>query len=129
METIFYTEFVDMCMVCFRTEFYMPGYGDFFVIAIEPKVNHILIRYFVVLAYSKVHTLRVSAYLDCGFSVLFPQGKTRKDGARPALFLIFVLFYVFFVLFYVFLCCSMYFCVVLFCVLCRFLYCLCVYVY
>ena len=26
------------------------------------------------------------------------QGKTRKDGARPALFLIFVLFYVFFVL-------------------------------
>jgi hypothetical protein len=35
-----------------------------------------------------------------GFSVLSPQfygkfqGKTRKDGARPALFLIFVLFYV-----------------------------------
>ena len=58
---------------------------------------------------------------------------TRKDGARPALFLIFVLFYVFFcvvlcifvlfyvffVLFYVFLCCSMYclFCVVL-CIVC-----------
>ena len=39
---------------------------------------------------------------------VFPcQGKTRKDGARPALFLIFVLFYVFFVS-YVFLCCSMY---------------------
>jgi len=43
-------------------------------------------------------------YPDCGFSVLFPQlqgkcqGKTRKDGARPALFLIFVLFYVLFVL-------------------------------
>jgi fatty acid desaturase len=34
------------------------------------------------------------------------QGITRKDGARPALFLIFVLFYVF-------LCCSMYFCVVI----------------
>ena len=34
--------------------------------------------------------------------------KPRKDGARPALFLIFVLFYVFFVLFYVFVCCSMY---------------------
>jgi len=33
--------------------------------------------------------------------------KPRKDGARPALFLIFVLFYVFFVLFYVFLCCSL----------------------
>jgi len=57
--------------------------------------------------------------------VLFPQlygkcqGKTRKDGARPALFLISVLFYVFFVLFYVFLCCSMYslFCVVL-CIVC-----------
>jgi hypothetical protein len=36
------------------------------------------------------------------------QGKTRKDGARPALFLVVVLFYVFFVLFYVFLCCYMY---------------------
>jgi len=34
---------------------------------------------------------------------------SRKDGARPALFLIFVLFYVFFVLFYIYLCCSMYF--------------------
>jgi hypothetical protein len=33
------------------------------------------------------------------------QGKIRKDGARPALFLIFVLFYVFL--------CSMYFCIVL----------------
>jgi len=48
-----------------------------------------------------------------GFSVLFPQlygkcqGKTRKDGARPALFLVVVLLYVIFVLFYVFLC-SMY---------------------
>ena len=47
--------------------------------------------------------------------MLFPQllgkcqGKTRKDETRPALFLIFVLFYVFFVLFYVFsLCCFMY---------------------
>jgi hypothetical protein len=42
--------------------------------------------------------------------VLFPQlygkcqGKTRKDGARPVLFLVVVLLYVFFVLFYVFLC-------------------------
>ena len=45
--------------------------------------------------------------------------KPRKHGARPALFQIFVLFYVFFVLFYVFLCCSMYclFCVVL-CIVC-----------
>jgi hypothetical protein len=43
--------------------------------------------------------------------------KTRKDGARPTLFLILVLFYVFLGLFYVFL------------VLCRSLYCLCVYVY
>jgi len=45
--------------------------------------------------------------------------KTRKDGARPALLIIFVLFYVFFVLFLVFLCCSMYclFCVVL-CIVC-----------
>ena len=39
-------------------------------------------------------------YPDLGFSVLFPQlhgkcqDKTRKDGARPALFLTFVLFYV-----------------------------------
>jgi len=45
--------------------------------------------------------------------VLFPQlygkcqDKNRKDGARPALFLVVVLFYVFFV-FYVFLCYSMY---------------------
>jgi len=38
------------------------------------------------------------------------QGKTRKDGARSALFLIFVLFYVLFVLY-------------------RSMYCLCVYVY
>jgi hypothetical protein len=46
-------------------------------------------------------------------------GKTRKDGARPALFLVVVLFYLFFVLYYVFLCCSMYclFCVVL-CIVC-----------
>jgi hypothetical protein len=46
------------------------------------------------------------------------QGKTLKDGARPAFFLIFVLFSVFFVLFYEFLCCSMYFicCSVTFCV-------------
>jgi hypothetical protein len=42
------------------------------------------------------------------FTVLFPQllgkcqGDTRKDGARPALFLIFVLLYAFFVLLYVF---------------------------
>jgi len=51
---------------------------------------------------------------------------SRKDGARPAIFLIFVLFYVFFVLFYVFfvlfyvfLCCSTYclFCVVI-CIVC-----------
>jgi len=65
--------------------------------------------------------------------VLFPQlqgkcqGKTHKDGARPVLFLIFVLFYVF-------LCCSMYFCFVLcifvlfyvWFVLCRSLYCVCI---
>jgi len=65
------------------------------------------------------------ANLTEGVSVLFPQlqgkcqGKTRKDGARPALFLIFELFYVFFVLFHVFLCCSMYclFCDVL-CIVC-----------
>jgi hypothetical protein len=55
-------------------------------------------------------------YPDWGFSVLFPQlkgkyqGKTHKDGARQALFLIFVLLYLLFVL-------------------CRSLYCLCVYVY
>ena len=53
------------------------------------------------------HCMFMYDYPDWGFSVLFPQlwgkcqGKTRKDGARPALFL-------FFVLFYVFLCCSMY---------------------
>ena len=46
---------------------------------------------------------------------------THKDGAQPALFLIFVLFYVFFVLFYVFLCCSMY------CLFCVILYIVCVY--
>jgi hypothetical protein len=34
--------------------------------------------------------------------------KPRKDEARPALFLVVVLFHVFFVLFYVFLCCSVY---------------------
>jgi hypothetical protein len=51
--------------------------------------------------------------------VRHPQlAHTRKDGARPALFLV-VLFYVFFVLFYVLLCCYMYclFCVVL-CIVC-----------
>lgn len=62
METIFYTELADMCMVCFCTEFYMPGYGDLFVIAIEPKAKRILIRYFVVLAYTKVHILKRDAY-------------------------------------------------------------------
>jgi hypothetical protein len=68
---------------------------------------------------------KVYDYPDLGFSVLFPQmkgkcqDKTRKDEARPALFLIFELFYVFFVLFYVFLCCAMYclFCDV-FCIVC-----------
>ena len=52
------------------------------------------------------------------------QGKTRKDGARSALFQIFVLFYVYFVLLYVFLCCSMYcsFCDLL-CIVCV---CICV---
>jgi hypothetical protein len=59
-------------------------------------------------------------YPDWGFSVLFPQlygkcqGKTRKDGARPALFLIFcvVLWIVRFVLFCVlFVCiCILYYC-------------------
>jgi len=45
--------------------------------------------------------------------------KPAKNGARAALFLIFVLFYVFFMLFYVLLCCSMYclFCDVL-CIVC-----------
>jgi hypothetical protein len=70
------------------------------------------------------------------FPFFFPQlygkcqRKTRKDEARPAIFLIFVLFYVFF-------CCSMYLCVVpciyvlfyvLF-VLCLSMYCFRVYVY
>jgi hypothetical protein len=49
-------------MVCFGTEFYMPGYGDFIVIAIEPKAKYILILYFVVLAYTKVYTLKRDAY-------------------------------------------------------------------
>ena len=46
----------------------------------------------------------VYGYPDWGFSMLFPQlqgkcqGKTRKDGARPTLFLIFVLFYLLYVL-------------------------------
>jgi hypothetical protein len=70
------------------------------------------------------HCVFMYNYPDWDFSVLFPQlqgkcqGKTRKDGTRPALFLIFELFYVFFV-FYVFLCCFMYclFCVVL-CIVC-----------
>jgi hypothetical protein len=61
--------------------------------------------------------------------VLFPQlqgkcqGKTRNDGARSALFKIFVLFYVVFVLFYVSSCCSSYclFCVVL-CIVCVYTY-------
>jgi hypothetical protein len=62
--------------------------------------------------------------------VLFPrlydkfQGKTRREGARPALFLLFVFFYVFFcVVLRIFV-----FFYVLF-ALCRSLYCLCVYVY
>jgi hypothetical protein len=49
----------------------------------------------------------LSFFLSCKAKC---QGKTRKDGARPALFLIFVLFYVLFVL-------------------CRSVYCLCVCVY
>ena len=69
------------------------------------------------------HCMFMYGYPDWGFSVLFPQllgkcqGKTRKDGAWPALFLIFVLFYAF-------SCCFMYFLLfyVLF-VLCRSLYC------
>ena len=60
-------------------------------------------------------------YPDWSFSVHFPQlqgkcqGRTHKDRARPALFLIFVLFYVY-------LCSSMYclFCVVL-CIVCVFM--------
>jgi hypothetical protein len=52
-------------------------------------------------------------FLSCKANV----GKTRKDGARPALFLIFVLFYLFFVLF----------CVLI--VLWHSLYFLCLYVY
>ena len=61
--------------------------------------------------------VRVSAVHVCSCKAN-ARVKTRKDGARPALFLIFV-FYVFFVLFYVFLRCSMYclFCVVL-CIVC-----------
>jgi hypothetical protein len=55
-------------------------------------------------------------YPEWGFSVIFPQlygkcqGKTRKDGARPALFLIFLCSMHF-------LCFSMYFCAVL-CIVC-----------
>jgi len=48
-------------------------------------------------------------------------GQTRKDGVRPALFLIFVLLYVFFVLFYAFLCCSRH------CLFCDVLRIVCVY--
>ena len=64
------------------------------------------------------HRMFMYDYPDLGFSVLFPQlkgkcqGKARKDGARPAVFLIFVLFYVLFVLFLYCL-----FCVVL-CIVC-----------
>jgi hypothetical protein len=76
------------------------------------------------------HCMFMYDYTDRGFSVPFPQlqgkcqRKTRKDGARLALFLIFcVVLCIFcdvlciFVLFYVLF------------VLCRSLYCLCVYVY
>jgi hypothetical protein len=70
-------------------------------------------------------------YPDWGFSVLFPQlygkcqGDARKDGARPALFLIFVLLYVFFVLLYVFFCVDLcIFCVVLCIFLCWSMWCL-----
>jgi len=58
--------------------------------------------------------------------VLFPQlqdkcqGKTRKDGARPELFIVVVLLYVFFVLFYIFLCS-------LYCLFCDVSYIVCVY--
>jgi hypothetical protein len=62
METIFDTKFAGMCMVNFCTEFCLPGFGDFFVLAIEPKAKHILIRYFIVLAYTKVHTLKRDVY-------------------------------------------------------------------
>jgi len=75
-----------------------------------------VINIFLLLCLCILTVCSCMATLTEGFSVLFPQlqgkcrGKPRKDGARPALFLIFVLFYVSFVL-------------------CRSVYCLCVYVY
>jgi hypothetical protein len=68
------------------------------------------------------HTSRfTSDYTDWDFSVLFPQlwgkcqGKTCVDGARPALFLIFVLFCVLFVLCICVLYCTVLYCTVLYC--------------
>jgi hypothetical protein len=70
------------------------------------------------------HCVFMYDYPDWGFSVRFTQlwgkchDKTRKDGARPALFLVVVLLYVIFV-FYVFLCS-------LYCLFCD-VSCICVY--
>ena len=112
----------------------------------------------------RIVCLCMTTLTEVFFFLLFPQlqgkcqGKTRNDGERSALFLIFVFFYVYFVLFYVYFVLFYVFCVVLcivcfvsfsvlfvcicvlnYChrvatqlqlfVLCRALYCLCVYVY
>jgi hypothetical protein len=94
------------------------------------------------------HCMFMYDYPDWGFSVLFPQlygkcqGKTRKDGTRPTLFLVVVLLCVLFVFLYVFLCslyslfcdipcivcvymCTVLYCTVLYCTVlyCTVLYC------
>jgi hypothetical protein len=95
--------------IFFRYYFYQCMYG--FI----PVWYFNLCIFIVMTMYS--YCMFTYGYSDWGFSVLLLSckanarvNKTRKDGARPALFLIFVLFYVLFVL-------------------CRSVYCLCVNVY
>jgi hypothetical protein len=79
--------------------------------------------------------IKLLKFLTSAFFVAFSSvvrqmpGKNRKDGTRPALFLIFVLFYALFVFFYVLIVFFYALFVFSYVFLCRSLYCLCVNVY
>ena len=106
--TYWYIPFCCVCLGCCAAEFGSSG-GTYELPCIYIKCSQISCN---ILLFPSVVMFFHQLQGKC-------QGKTRKNGARPALFLIFVFFYIFFVLFYVFSCCSMYclFCVVL-CIVC-----------
>jgi hypothetical protein len=82
----------------------------------------------VIYVFLLYHCMFMYDYPDWGFSVLFPQlqdkwqGDARKDGARPALFLIFCCSMHF-------LCCSMHFCVALCIFVLLYAFCMLLYVF